>query len=559
MPTRRHAMWLHLGGTAAALVLAAPTAAQVRLDRADPTIVEQALPRPATTTAPAPNEPPRLVVDPSVLAEPGSIEHTGTITAVVLDGAEGMDVAPLAAVYADVVGREPSRADLARFVARIAAAAREAGYPLASASIGAQTIANGILHVQLDPGRIDAVRVIGARSGAADALLGRALVTGRAPRRRELEQALLLVGDLPGVRVTGSQYVRQNGFGILLVTIESDRANAYAQVDNRGSSEIGPVRSTLLANVRNVAQSGDEFALLAAQTPLQPTEFAFVRGRYSAPVDHAGSVLSVSASYGRSHPGASLQRLDVIGHSVDAAVAYTRPLLRSRTHSLWANAEFRSLSVEQTLAGRGLRDDRLTTLTGSLNGFAPAGPGVLRGEVGTTVGLPFGGVTHEGDARTSRADGDARFVTAGYTVDWTVSLLKPVTMVIASSGQIASRPLLATIELGAGGPGFGRGYDYAERTGDRGILGSLELRADAGRIVPGIIDRLQLYTFVDGGEVGNLRGGVGGGTLLSSGGGARLGVGATDGMIEVALPLNTDRFDTGDRSPRVSLRLSRVF
>ncbi len=557
MPTRRHALWLHLGGTAATLGCAMPANAQTRLDRADPTIVEQALPRP--TTAVVTHEPPRLVVDPSVFDEPEYAEHTGTITAVMIEGAEGIDRAPFGPVYADVLGREPSRADLARFVGRIAAAAREEGYPLASASIGAQTIANGILHVQLDLGRIDAVRVIGARNSAADALLAHALVTGRAPRRRELERALLLVGDLPGVRVVGSQYVLQNGFGILLVTIESERANAFAQLDNRGSSEIGPIRSTLLANVRNVAQSGDEFAVLAAQTPLQPTEFAFVRGRYSAPIDRTGSTLSVSASYGRSHPGGALKPLDVIGHSVDVAAAYTRPLLRSRQNSLWANAEFRSLSVEQMLAGRRLRDDRLTTLTGSLNGFAPAGPGVLRGEIGTTIGLPFAGVTHEGDARTSRSDGDARFVIASYTVDWTVSLLKTVTMVVASSGQLASRPLLATMELGAGGPAFGRGYDYAERTGDQGILGSLELRADAGRIMPGLIDRLQLYTFIDGGGVSNLRDGVGGGTLLSGGGGARLGLGATDGMIELALPLSADRYDTGNKSPRVSVRLSRVF
>lgn len=557
MPTRRHAKWLYLGGIAAAMGIAIPTAAQIRLDRADPTIVEQALPRPAANSIP--NDPPKLVVDPSVFEDAGYSERTGTISAVVIEGADGMDRAPFAAVFTDVIGREPSRADLARFVGRIAAAARKAGYPLASASIDAQTITNGILHVQLDPGRIDAVRVIGARNTAADALLGRALVTGRAPRRRELEQALLLVGDLPGVRVIGSQYVRQDGFGILLVTIESDRANAFAQVDNRGSREIGPIRSTVLANVRNVVRSGDEIAILAAQTPLQATEFAFVRGRYSAPIDQAGSVLSVSASYGRSHPGAALKRLDVIGHSVDVAAAYTRPLLRSRTRSLWANAEFRGLSVEQALAGRGLRDDRLTTVTGSFNGFAPLGPGVLRGEIGATAGLPFAGVTREGDARTSRSDGDARFITANYTWDWTVSLLKPVTVVIASSGQLASRPLLATMELGAGGPAFGRGYDYAERTGDQGILGSLELRADAGRIVPGLIDRLQLYTFIDGGEVSNLRGGIGGGTLVSSGGGARMGLGATDGMIEVALPLNADRFDSGDKSPRVSVRLSRVF
>lgn len=557
MLIRRRRAWPCLGVAAVTLGSGSLCSAQVRLDRADPTIAEQALPRLADTMATA--TPPKLVVDPGVFDDPYDGERHGTITAVVIDGVAGMKKAPFAAVYGDVVGRELSHVDLAQLVGRISAAARAQGYPLASAVIGAQTLDNGILRVQLDAGRIDAVRVVGATNTAADALLGRALVTGRAPRRRELEQALLLVGDLPGVRVVSSKYVLQNGFGILLVTITSDRVSAYGQLDNRGNKEIGPIRSTILANARNLVRSGDEIALLAAQTPIQPTEFAFVRGRYTAPVDHAGSTLSVSASYGRSHPGASLKQLNVIGQSTDAAISYMRPLLRSRSRSLWATTELRRLSVEQSLAGRNLRDDRLTTLTGSLNGFVPAGRGVLRGEFVTTVGLPLAGVTHEGDARTSRSDGDARFVTAGYTLEWTLPLSKRLAMVLSSSGQIASRPLLATMELGAGGPGFGRGYDYAERTGDQGILGAMEFRADAGRVFPGIIDRLQLYTFIDGGEVANLRRGVGGGSLLSSGGGARLGVGATDGMIEIALPLNADRFDTNDKRPRVSLRVSRIF
>ena len=74
-----------------------------------------------------------------------------------------------------------------------------------------------------------------------------------------------------------------------------------------------------------------------------------------------------------------------------------------------------------------------------------------------------------------------------------------------------------------------------------------------------IIERCQLYTFVDGGYVDNLRKGVGGGSLLSGGAGVRLGRGLLDGMFEVAIPINKDRFDTGSKRPRLSFRLSRSF
>jgi hemolysin activation/secretion protein len=167
-------------------------------------------------------------------------------------------------------------------------------------------------------------------------------------------------------------------------------------------------------------------------------------------------------------------------------------------------------------------------------------------------------MTHQGDRRISRSDGDARFVTVNYDLDWTTRLADRLSLVLSSQAQLASRPLLATAEIGVGGPAFGRGYDYAERTGDDGVLGAAELRAELGELIPNVVERVQIYGTVDGGYVANLRDGSGGGGLLSTAAGLRIGRGRLDGMLEVALPVNRDRFDTQDRRPRVSFRISRV-
>lgn len=555
MPGRALSFHVAMVATTSPLLMCHAAGAQTRLDRADPTIVEQTLPKPVPSTIDLGTPP----IQTTPAAPTAALARTGTIAAIVVDSGGDIPAAVFAPAYADVVGRDLDGAALAALVGRIAATARKAGYPFASAAIDAQTLRGGVLRVRVDPGKIDAVRVIGDHSTAADALLGKVLANGHAVRRESLERALLLVGDIPGVRVVATRYVRQDGFGILLVTIAVDRASGYAQIDNRGSREVGPIRSTLLGSLRGVASSGDELAVLVSQTPIEPSEFAFVRGRYAAPVDRDGSVLSVSGSYGRSHPGASLRRLDVIGRSIDLGVTYARPLVRSRERSVWTSVELRAVTIRQTLAGRLLRDDRLATITGSLNGAGRMAGGVLRGEFGVTAGLPLDGVTRQDDLRTSRVDGDARFVSAGYTVDWTWRMANPFSVVVASSGQLASRPLLATAEIGLGGPVFGRGYDYAERTGDQGILGSVELRGDLGAFVPHLIERVQLYGFVDGGTVTNLRGGTGGGSLFSGGGGVRFGLIGLDAMVEAALPINADRFDTRDKRPRISFRLSRAF
>ncbi|MEH3101897.1 ShlB/FhaC/HecB family hemolysin secretion/activation protein [Sphingomonas adhaesiva] len=535
-------------------IIPATGSAQTALDRADPTLIERTLPAPVAP-AEAPTPPPAAEL-PVARSDSAA---TGVVRAIVVEGQDRLSPALFADVIASSLGQAMSRADLSRLAGRIADVARARGYPFATAIVPPQAMADGVLRVRLELGRVDAVRVVGVRSIAADRILSRALATGRPVRRDELERALLLVGDLPGIRITGSRLTRQDGFGILLVTAQQDRFSAYAQIDNRGSREVGPVRSTLMGVVRDTLHSGDELTLIASQTPLQPTEFAFLRARYATNVGTSGSVLSLSGSVARSQPGGAIKAFDIEGRSRDLAIAWQYPVVRTRARSLWAGVELRTLGTDQTIAGQQLRRDRLTTLSGTLNGAALLGGGTLRGELAGVVGLPVSGATRAGSVLASRFDGDARYVAANFVADWTRPLGGPFSLVVASAGQVASRPLLATAEIGLGGPAFVRGYDYAERTGDKGIMASAEVRATIGGIEGSVVDRLQLYGFADGGTVGNLRGGSGGGTLASTGVGARIGTGRFDWMVEMALPLNADRFDTGDRRPRISLRLSRAF
>lgn len=527
--------------------------AQTKLDRADPAIVQESLPRPQAEA-----EPPVTLPMQDAPDGPAASRASAPVSAIVVEGGPEIDRAAFSNVLVPFIGRELSGADLRELAGAVAAVARRRGFPFSSVAVERQTLDAGILRLRLTLGSIAAVRVIGATHALADRMLSHALVTGRPVHRSQLERAILLVGDLPGLTVTESKYIMQDGFGILLVTVKQDIASAYVQIDNRGSSEVGPIRSTILGSLRNLASSGDELGIIVSQTPLNPTEFAFGRLRYTTPVDAHGAMLSLAGSYGRAEPGASLQPLDVLGISYDAAIGLSAPVVRSRAHSLWMNAELRTLRTRQSLLGKKLRDDQLTILAGSVTGSSNLAGGIVRADLSVVAGLPFGWVTRQTDRLKSRVDGDGQFATIGYTIDWTIDLLADVTMVLASQGQLASRPLLAAMEIGNGGPAFGRGYDYAERTGDNGILGSVELRADMGILDGKLIRRSQVYGFFDGGVVGNLGVGEGGGALASTGGGLRLGGRIIDGMIEVAFPLTGDRFDTGDKRPRVSFRLSKA-
>ncbi|WP_225883037.1 ShlB/FhaC/HecB family hemolysin secretion/activation protein [Sphingomonas aliaeris] len=434
--------------TASALMMASASYAQTGLNQADPSIVIRSLPKPG---APVTQIQPPVVTDPAVDLAPLAAARPRVASAIIVVGGDEIPRGVFAAALVPFLGANLGNGDLSRLAGSVAAAARDAGYPFARAWIEPQSMAQGVLRVSLEAGTLSAVRVIGAHNPLADRMLTRALVTGRAVRRAQLERAILLIGDIPGLSVKESRYIRQDGFGILLVTIAEDRASLYAQIDNRGSKEVGPLRTTLLGSLRSVLRSGDELGVVSAQTPFQPSEFFFLRARYSTPVNADGAVVSISGSYGRAHPGGTLLPLRVIGKSYDGSLSYTVPLLRDRRRSIWASLDLRSLQGRQTLLDSPLRNDRLTTLSGALNGNGRLGGGVLRGSVTIVAGLPLPGMTHEGDRRISRSDGDARFVTLNYDLEWATRLSERLSVALTSQAQIASRPLLATTEIGVGG------------------------------------------------------------------------------------------------------------
>ncbi|WP_267395139.1 MULTISPECIES: ShlB/FhaC/HecB family hemolysin secretion/activation protein [unclassified Sphingomonas] len=529
--------------------------AQIRSDRTDPALVTRSLPLPSEQNRPAETE-----VQPQ--AAPGDAVHVGVasttpVTAITVTGSN-LPPSLFEAVTRPYRGRSLQTADLTALAGAVAGVARAHGLVFASAAILPQPLANGTLTVSLDEGRVDAVRSLGVSSPAADRLLSM-LVTHAGVTRAELERTLLLVGDLPGVTVVNARYARENGFGVLLVTIAFAKTTLYAQLDNRGTDEIGPWRATELASIRTLAIAGDELSLIASQTPFQPREFQFFSGQYALPVGKTGDRVSASAFYGATRAGADLGYLDLTGKTYGAAIGYSATLQRTKAASFWLDLDLHTIRNQQNIRGTRFRDDSLTVLSATLRTAAQWGGGAFRGGVTTSFGLPMFGATRAGDPRASRDDGDARFVTESVQADWTRNVAGPLSLQLASAAQIASRPLLATAEMSLGGPLFGRAYDYSERTGDEGIAGSAEARLDLRAITRRFLSQAQAYAFIDGGTVSNLADGPGGGSLASSGGGVRVGMGRLNGAVEVAFPLTSNRFDTGDRTPRVSTRMFVAF
>src|SRR3546814_4727178 len=86
-----------------------------------------------------------------------------------------------------------------------------------------------------------------------------------------------------------------------------------ATIDNRGTSELGPVRMQLAVDFNGVIGPNDALTVQGTVTPLQPRELQVGFVRYVLQVGTAGTELATYASYGRTHSGGYWRAFDSKG------------------------------------------------------------------------------------------------------------------------------------------------------------------------------------------------------------------------------------------------------
>lgn len=532
--------------------------AQVALDRADPSLATR-----ATQDLNSPSSRPPASPRPALAPSPAGNVDVAAGSGVVVRAIEivgGYDIAPgdMAAAVAPYVGHRLSQDDLRDLLGTVSGVARARGYIFARSSIPAQALAAGNLRVTLDEGYISAIRLTGASDNAVGAIL--AVLRGHAPKQAEVERQLMLAEDLPGIRLGQPRYVREGDDGVLEVPVTRDRIVGRGSIDNRGTRELGFERAQLAADLNGLVNNRDQLSVQALVTPFQPRDLQVVSAQYSYWPTDGGTQFGIYGSYGRTRSDGYLRQFNATGESESVGVAVTQPVLRGRRASLWLGGGLDYVAVDEHFSGTVVRRDRLATANLSVNGYVPLAGGRLRAGLGVIQGIDALGATRAGDPLASRPDADGRFTVFSDWANWAGTLIGPFSARLAITSQLSTQPLLAVEQITIGGPAFGRAYDFSERSGDQGVLGSSELQARVWHSADGLLRSAQLYTFADAGRVINLRNAFGTGQLYSAGIGARLTL-AHSLMLggEAAFPINANRSDTGTRAPRLSASLSSSF
>lgn len=507
---------------------------------------------------------PRIEVPRSTAAEPppGAREARFALRELLIDGATAFPADALRPLYAGLLGREVSVAEVFEAANAIELHYRNAGYVTSRVIVPQQTVADGRFRLIVVEGFVaDLVYQgdIGPARAAVERLMG-SLRGLRPVTLAAIERRLLLANDLPGVTVRGTLEPAPGEVGgsLLVVRMERRATEGSATLDNRISPYLGGAQIGANLAWNAVGERADRFSL-NARSSLRVQRSHSLGASYDALVTDGGGTLGLLLSHARSSPGRELAALDVRSRVTSGLLTFSHPLLRGREENLRAVGQLELRDVNTDIAGTGFTRDRLRIVRAGLSYDRSDrfdGITTVRGTL--HQGLSGLGASSNGSALASRVNGRSDFTKLTLDLTRLQQIGERTSLVASVTSQLSRRPLLASEEIGLGGASFGRAFDDGEISGDNGVAATLELRH-----VPATwSNQVQLYGYVDAGRVWAANGGapVPRPRLASAGGGVRASLNrSVFATLEIAKPINTEVRTQGDKNARAFVSVTAQF
>jgi hemolysin activation/secretion protein len=389
---------------------------------------------------------------------------------------------------------------------------KDAGFFLTQVFVPAQDVPDGIVTLRVLEARIGETHAEVNTERVTPAIVDgymRLLPKGAAVTEQNVERPLLLLNDLPGLKV--SSVLRpgaQTGEADLLVKVIDDGKTfgGDAYVDNAGNESTGYARvgADLVAN--GLLGQGESWTLGGLAT--EHNGIDIVRGGVTAPVGPYGTKATFSLTY-LHYNVLKLETLDADGYAAVASLNVQHPVIRSRNFNLFAvgGGDVKELD-DRTQGGTNHNKRRLYLahlgvtgdfrdeyFGGSLNSFTLTLSGGDN-QIRTASSLKddrtpnFG---HGTNGAFEHLDGDYQRLQA---ITDTTSVL------LSMRGQLAFQNLDTSEKSSLGGPHGVRAFAVGDGVGDDVFLGTLELRQ---RVPAWTLFNAPfvLSAFVDGGRYKN--------------------------------------------------------
>ncbi len=414
------------------------------------------------------------------------------------------------------VGQPARRATLAALAKAMSDAYTTADVALYTVRVPQQDFAGGIVRIGVSEGYIEGVAITGDVDGRKLTLIkayADRLSREKPLTRTALERYLSLIRDLPGLTLDAQLLRGITPGGVKLVLGLKQRGHEFTfGVDNRTTQSLGDAQGQATLKFYGTLREGDETDFVtASSTDLRRYRYASLA--HSSPLGANGARLGATFGYLATRPNNSPLR----GEAKLASLTLSAPLIRSYKRNLTLSASLDGVDSDNAAFGSLIAQEH-TRAARVAAAFSDVGTNRVIGAAATlSQGLDII------DARVVQPFAETGFRKLNVRASYDRTLSKAIVARLRASGQATSDRLPAVERFAVGGAEFGRAFDAAVLSADRGVAGSGELAWRPN--VSKALAASELYSFVDGAKVHFVRRGPVPGAsydLASAGAGVRL-------------------------------------
>lgn len=453
---------------------------------------------------------------------------------------------------------------------------KDKGFGTVYVDIPEQTVNEGIVRLKVTEGRLDRVRVTGARYFANGAIRSQlpALQPGTVMSLPELQAQLGQVNQQSRDRSVTPVLKAGRSPGTVDIELkvqDSLPVHGSVEVNDRYSANTTHTRASANLSYDNLFQKFHSLSLQYQTSPEELSETRVLAGTYLAPLTN-GNLLAVYAvdtnsDFAVVNTGGDLS---VLGTGNIYGVRYIArlPILGSYSQNVTLGADYKDFEDDIVLAD-GTTDTtpiRYMSWTAGYSGVLSRDASTTSFNLGANIGLR-GVVNDQAQFTYKRADANASFFYLRGDASHLQRMWAGSALYLKAVAQWAPDSLISNEQFATGGAEGVRGYVESALMGDRGVGGTVEIRSPSLHPWLGsYAQQLSAFVFYDAAHVtqlaqidddGNLV--TRGFGLWSAGAGLRLvGFGGMEAALDWAYPLR-DWEDVEKGDSRIHFRLRYAF
>lgn len=349
-----------------------------------------------------------------------------------------------------------------------------------------QDLSQGVVRLVVSEGYIDDVSIKGEGGHTLVRRYAAKLKGERPLLKATLERYLSLIRDIPGLTVD-AQLLRAGKPGAVKLALDLKRKplSMTTSLDNRGTALLGGVQFGATVTGNGLIREGDQTQLYLS-TASDFEKYRYGSLSHSTPIGSEGVRVLGSVGYLRTRP----ESVPVEGKARTAGLQVSYPLVRSYTRNISLTGALDGVDSDNAVFGQTFSSEHTRALRGAVGFVDGSAKRTLGGSATVSRGLDIL------DARGS-AFGEVQFTKLNVRAQFDQALSDSVVLRLRASGQYSRDRLPGAEQFTLGGE-FGRAFESAIVTGDRGLAGLVEL-GWRPQGLPALIKGSELYGFVDGG------------------------------------------------------------